>query len=114
MIRMSEDDVFSGLKTLAQLKTKIQKKIEQNYKFKRDSGYIQQTFPYWEALIRGYPELFEKKKLDYYWDEARISGNSNGYGEGISTLCSGNSGYTGLWKDLQRLKKQFDKGGTKK
>ena len=118
MIRMSTDEAFSGFKNLTQLKALITNKLETSAKpggstFKNDHGYIQQTFPYWEALIRGYPALFEKHKLDYYWNSDRLGG-SKGYGEGISTLIRGDSSYTGLLTELRKQKKKFDEGGTKK
>ena len=58
----------------------------------------------------GYTEMFEKRKMSYYWDTDRLGGGSNnGYGEGILRFCTGDTNYTEARDILVKVKNRLDK-----
>ena len=81
----------------------------------RDNSHVTKTLPYWEAILKGYPEIFEKKKIEHYWEGARIgnTGNGNG-GEGISMFCSGSTNYKNARERMLKVKNDLDAKKKKK
>ena len=73
-----------------------------------DSTYVRDSLPYWKAIMIGYPELFRKRKLPYYWDTSRLGGDSLGGAEGVQYLVKGDTKYTEIRKKLLEIKKQLD------
>lgn len=108
IVRMSKDEFWGAHKSFDGMKKACLKRLESKKTFVSDHGYIVNSLPYWEALFRGYPQLFEKKKLNYYWEPGRFQ-NDGGYGEGIDRLVRGATTYTGLYKQLTTLKEKFEK-----
>jgi hypothetical protein len=114
LVRMCADPWWGGHKNFTALKKAYKEKASSKEGFTRDSGYIKQSFPYWEAIVRGYPELFEKKKLEHYWAYERIHTASSNLSEGIDKLSRNRSEYDGLYENLKKLKNKFDKEANKK
>ena len=108
LVRMCGDPWWGKFKNFEAMK-KAYKERKPGSRFSHDTGYIRQSFPYWEAIIRGYPQLFEKKKLEHYWSYELIGSTGSNLGEGIDKLTRNDSSYAGLYDELKQLKVQFDK-----
>jgi hypothetical protein len=110
MMRMAADERITGFKNLEGL-GKIIDSVKNNHKsFVRDHTYIIGTFPYWEALLVGYPDLFRQYKITYYWGLKNINAGdmSGSYGEGISKFCNGGTNWTDLYNKMITIKKKLD------
>jgi len=112
LVRMCHDKWWGKHKSFKDLKEAYYARAK-GAQFSYDHGFIRQSFPYWEAIIRGYPQLFEKKKINHYWDYNRINSHTNNKGEGIDKLSRNNSEYRGLFDELKKLKTEFDKEAKK-
>lgn len=107
LVRMCGDKKFEGVKNFKGLMEIINKNTASG--FSHDNGYIKSTSPYWEATLKGYSEIFEKKKIDYYWDGNRIGSTSNNDGhEGIQRFCDGSTSYTEAYQAMMKVKKNLD------
>jgi len=105
LIRIGKFDYFEDFKTYDDL-IKIVGKI--NRSNSPDERYIVDTFKYWKTIVKNYPELFRKRKIEYYWSTERL--NTDGYVgyEGIAYLSSGSSNNIELHGKFMELHK---KGG---
>jgi hypothetical protein len=110
IMRMGADSRLTGFKNFDGLKKVVNTIKDTNKQFVRDHTYIVGTFPYWEAMLVGYPDLFRKYKITYYWGLKNVNASdfSGSYGEGISKFCGGGSNWTSLYKDMIKIKKKLD------
>lgn len=103
LMRMSRDENISGFKTFDDME-KILLSIS---RFNSDDNNIRNTLPYWKALMVGYPEIFEKRKITYYWSLDRLNTGTNGYGEGILRLCDGSTQFKEAHEALMKVHKNL-------
>ena len=102
LMRMCADDRIQGFKDIDGLI----KTINSISSLKRDNDQVRKTVGYWKALLLAYPEMFQKKKITYYWDTDRIK--SDGYGEGIYRLCNNSTSFPELYKILSNKKRELE------
>jgi len=107
LVRMCKDAGIVGFKDFDGL-VKVVGKITKSRNLITDNSYVKDSMPYWKAIMTGYPELFRKRKLPYYWDTGRLSGDSLGGAEGVQYLVKGDTKYTEIRKKLLEIKKQLD------
>jgi hypothetical protein len=107
LVRMCKDERITGFKDFDGL-VKIVSKITKAGGLRTDSTYVKDSLPYWKAIMTGYPDLFRKRKLPYYWDTSRLTGDSLGGAEGVQYLVKGDTKYTDIRKKLLEIKKQLD------
>lgn len=108
LVRMCKDKRITGFKDFDGLVKVVQKALSSGQNLTSDHSYVKPCLPYWEAIMKGYPDLFRKHKMPYYWDTARLSGGSGGGSEGIQYLISGTTKYTEIREELLRIKKELD------
>ena len=106
LVRMCKDPRVKGFKDFDSL-VKVIQKVPAN-QLTTDSTYVSNSLPYWKAIMTGYPKLFRKRKLPYYWDTARLGGSSSGGAEGLQYLVKGDTQYKEIRKELLEIKKQLD------
>ena len=112
LARMAKDDRITGYKDFEGLKAILEKIIKEGDRnsdkaLKSDNSYVRDSLPYWEALMKGYPRLFRKRKMPYYWDTGRLSGSSGG-SEGIQYLVKGSTQYGEIRTELLKIKAELD------
>lgn len=107
LVRMCKDIKVTGFKDFDGLVKVLQKISSSGKSLVTDDTYVKTSLPYWKAIMTGYPELFRKRKLPYYWDTARLGGR-NGGAEGLQYLVKGDTQYTEIRKELLKIKKQLD------
>jgi len=107
LVRMCKDTKVTGFKDFDGLVKVLQKISSSGKSLVTDDTYVKTSLPYWKAIMTGYPELFRKRKLPYYWDTARLGGRSGG-AEGLQYLVKGDTQYTEIRKELLKIKKQLD------
>jgi len=107
LVRMCKDERIVGFKDFDGL-VKVVSKITGAGGLRTDNTYVKDSLPYWEAIMTGYPKLFRKRKLPYYWDTGRLSRDSMGGAEGVQYLVKGDTRYTEVRKELLVIKKQLD------
>jgi len=108
LVRMCKDERITGFKNMDDL-VKLMAKIQKSgTNLKNDHNYVMTSVPYWKAIMKGYPKLFRKRKMPYYWDTSRIGGGSGG-SEGIQYLCNGDTSYTEVREELLKIKADLDK-----
>ena len=105
LVRMCKDTRVTGFKDFDSLVKVLQKAGTRN--LTTDSTYVSDSLPYWKAIMTGYPKLFRKRKLPYYWDTARLGGG-NGSAEGLQYLVKGDTQYKDIRKELLEIKRQLD------
>jgi hypothetical protein len=111
LVRMCADVRITGFKNYDDLVKLLGNLTSSGNHLKRDTDYVRNTFSFWRALMVGYPKLFRKRKITYYWDTARLQQRRNdyeGYGEGIARLCSGNTEYKEVYQKLIEIKKDLE------
>ena len=113
LIRMCKDTRITGFKDFNGLVSKLEK-ILKNDKLLIDTSYVRQSLPYWEAIMKGYPSLFRQRKIQYYWDTDRLSGNSSGGSEGIQMLTNGSTYYKEVRAELLKIQKELNDKKKKK
>jgi hypothetical protein len=104
---MCKDERIAGFKDFDGL-VKIVGKITKAGGLRIDNTYVKDSLPYWKAIMTGYSELFRQRKLAYYWDTGRLSGDSLGGAEGVQYLVKGDTRYTKIREKLLDIKKQLD------
>jgi hypothetical protein len=114
LVRMCKDERITGFKDFDGLVKLLDKLCKNNGEsnwtgLKSDQGYVKDSLPYWESIMRGYPRLFRARKMDYYWDTDRLGGSSGGY-EGIQYLVGGNTKYTEVKDEMLKIKKELKAG----
>jgi len=107
LVRMCRDERITGFKDFDGLVKVVSKALTSTTPLKSDGGYVKTSLPYWEAVMKGYPRLFRKRKLPYYWDSSRLNG-SNGGAEGIQYLVNGDTQYTEIRQEVLKIKKELD------
>lgn len=107
LVRMCKDKRITGFKDFDGL-VKVIQKIPANHQLISDHTYVKNSLPYWKAIMTGYPRLFRKRKMPYYWDTARFSGSSTGGAEGLQYLVKGDTQYAEVRKELLKIKKELD------
>jgi hypothetical protein len=107
LVRMCKDERIAGFKDFDGL-VKIVGKITKAGGLRIDNTYVKDSLPYWKAIMTGYSELFRQRKLAYYWDTGRLSGDSLGGAEGVQYLVKGDTRYTKIREKLLDIKKQLD------
>jgi hypothetical protein len=107
-MRICADSRISGFKNFDGLSEVMNKYKDGNWD--RDAGHINKTFPYWKALLVGYPDLFRQYKITHYWglDKINASDFNQAYGEGIYKLCDNSTKWTGMWKQLDDIRKKLN------
>jgi hypothetical protein len=108
LVRMCADTRITGFKDFNGLVKTIKKITDSGPSLKSDQSYVLNSLPYWEAIMKGYPDLFRKHKLPYYWDTSRLGGSVNGGSEGIQYLVNGNTKYTEIRQELMKIKKNLE------
>lgn len=108
LVRMCADERITGFKDFNGLVELTKKVIGSGRNLKHDQSYVSGSLPYWEAIMKGYPDLFRKHKMPYYWDTSRLGGGNSGSSEGIQYLVSGNTKYTEIRQELVKIKKALD------
>jgi len=108
LVRMCKDERVTGFKDFDGLVKVIQKILKSGQTLKLDAGYVSSSLPYWEAIMKGYPDLFRQRKIQYYWDTGRLDGATNGGAEGVEYLVNGNTRYTEVRKEMLKIKKELD------
>ena len=108
LVRMCKDKRVDGFKDFDGLVKVLSKIVGGSNGLICDNRYVRDSLPYWEAIMTGYPKLFRKRKLPYYWDTARLSNNSIGSAEGLQYLVGGDTRYTDIRDELLKIKKQLD------
>lgn len=111
LVRMCKDGMFEGVKNFDDLEKRVMGK--DSGVFKSDGMYITSTRDYWRAILVGYPELFQKRKMEYYWSPERVGGYTGG-GEGMYTLSTNSSKWSGLHGELVKIRNNLRKKGAKK
>lgn len=106
LVRMCADDRIKGFKDFYGLVDVITKAVKGKL-LKNDHGYVTDSMPYWEAIMKGYPRLFRQRKLPYYWDTDRINGQG-AFSEGIQYLTRGDTKYTEVRKEMLKIKNELD------
>ncbi|MDX1314238.1 MAG: hypothetical protein R3356_01945 [Eudoraea sp.] len=109
LVRMCKDERVAGFKDFSGLVAKVKKIMGSGHALKTDHGYVKDSYPYWEAVLTGYPDLFRKRKMPYYWDTSRLGGSSMPSSEGIQYLVKGDTRYTEVREKLIQIKKKLDK-----
>lgn len=104
LVRMCKDERITGFKNIDELV----KLVKTTDKLKNDNHYAKYSAPYWKSIMKGYPDLFMKRKMTYYWDTARVGGS--GGSEGVQYLCNGDTSYTEVRTRLLTIKKAVDAG----
>ena len=107
LVRMCKDTRVTGFKDFDSL-VKLLRKLQSSKPLHMDNTYVKDSLPYWKAIMTGYPKLFRKRKLPYYWDTARFSGSSTGGAEGLQYLVNGSTQYKEIREELLKIKKQLD------
>jgi hypothetical protein len=107
LVRMCKDERIRGFKNFDGLVKVIEKVISSGTSLKYDHSYVKSSMPYWEALMKGYPDLFRQHKMPYYWDTSRLGGSSGG-SEGIQYLVNGDTRYTDVRKKLLEIKRDLE------
>jgi len=109
LVRMCKDERISDFKNFNGLIDIVGKYANADIKdrLKMDQTYVKSSYPYWEAIMKGYPRLFRKRKMEYYWDTQRLNGNEGGY-EGIQYLVGGDTKYKEVRAELLTIKKELD------
>jgi hypothetical protein len=112
LVRMAKDMRVTGFKDFDGLYKILADvtsggKSGQDQKLASDNSYVKDSLPYWEALMKGYPRLFRKRKMPYYWDTSRLNGGSGG-SEGIQYLVKGSTQYGEVREELLKIKKELD------
>jgi hypothetical protein len=107
LVRMCKDKRIDGFKDFDGLIKVLNKIFSSSSNLISDHSYVKDSMPYWEAIMTGYPKLFRKRKLPYYWDNARLGGNS-GSAEGLQYLVKGDTKYTDIRSEMIKIKKQLD------
>lgn len=82
--------------------------LDQNIALKSDHHYVKDSFKFWKTLMLGYPKLFRKRKLEYYWGTNRINGSS-GYSEGVNYLVTGDTAYSEVYSELLKVHENLKK-----
>ena len=108
LIRMCADERIDGFKTFAALIDLMQSLRKSSPVLQRDHEYVMTSMPYWEAILAGYPELFRKRKITYYWSPERLTEKNMAAYEGIQSLVTGNTKYSGLTDKLKKIQKELD------
>lgn len=108
LMRMCGDPRITGFKTFNELEI-LMTKLSKTGGFKRDDNHVRGTYMYWRAMMVGYPEIFEKKKITHYWNTDRLNAGSNGYGEGVLKFCSGGTSYKKARERMLKVKEELDK-----
>jgi len=106
LVRMSKDKRITGFKNFDGLVKVLEKIFAGKSQLQNDHSYVKTSMPYWEAIMKGYPDLFRQYKLPYYWNTQRIGGGSGG-SEGLQYLCNGDTSYTDVRKKLLEIKKDL-------
>ena len=102
LIRIGRFDYFDKFKTYKDL-TSVVDKLSKTTGPTTDERYIIETFKYWKTIATCYPDLFRKKKIEYYWSNGNLSSDSYiGY-EGISYLSGGTTRNKTLYDKFMKL-----------
>lgn len=109
LVRMCKDERITGFKDLKGLIATIEK-LTKSSNLKCDGPYVKGSLPYWEAIMKGYPRLFRKRKMDYYWNIERLtnSQSNSGSAEGIHLLTCGSTKYPEVRKELLKIKDELN------
>jgi len=107
LVRMAKDKRFVGIKNYEDLIKILDDSAKKADKLTIDHTYVMDSYPYWEALLKGYPRLFRQRKMPYYWDTKRLDGSSGG-SEGIQYLVKGHTQYGEIRKELLVIKKEIE------
>lgn len=107
LVRMCKDERIDGFKDFDGLVKVVTKASKSSSRLIMDHSYVTESVSYWKAIMLGYPELFRKRKLPYYWDTSRLDRSTSG-SEGLQYLISGNTSYTEVRKALLKFKLQLD------
>jgi len=108
LVRMCKDPRVTGFKDFDSLVKMLQKLPAGGRQLVQDATYVRDSLPYWKAIMTGYPKMFRKRKLPYYWDTARFEGGSTGSAEGLQYLVNGTTQYKDIRKEMLEIKKQLD------
>ena len=107
LVRMCKDKRITGFKDFKGL-VKLMETLTVKAPFLVvDQAYVEASFPYWEAIMRGYPRLFRRRKIQYYWDTTRL-GESAGSYEGLQYLVKGDTRYKEVRNELLVIKNELD------
>jgi len=108
LVRMCKDERITGFKDFNGLVKVVNAALNSGKSLVVDNNYVKSSLPYWEAIMVGYPKLFRKRKLPYYWDTGRLEGGGTGGAEGVQYLVKGDTKYTEIREELLKIKKQLD------
>jgi hypothetical protein len=110
IVRMCKDERITGYKDFAALQKLLLDISSSGKTLKCDNGYVKDSVPFWEAVLKGYPRLFRARKMPYYWDTGRLNGSS-GSSEGIQYLVKGTTQYSEIRTEMLKIQKELKDTG---
>lgn len=67
--------------------------------------YVYQSYPYWQLILKSYPEIWEKRKMEYYWDTDRLPSRWPSH-EGLQKLITGDAADDEVRKKFKKILKE--------